>query len=176
MREILLPISDPDLFWTGPGSPLPPHSGPEAVRRHFLERGWPFSEYRSFVTVRNPWARMVSFYEFLRQAVKHEVPDFRAWLSVSVADGAPTMGDYTIDRFVGDGAGGLWVDRVLRLEDLQRELVPYLRSLGVPCSGVPKINETPHPSYVDYYDRPSRELVHRVHAADIDRFGYAFGD
>lgn len=176
VREILVPFSDPELFYTGPDSPLRPHAGPDEVREHFLERGWPFSEYRSFVTVRNPWARLVSFYEFLRQAVRHEVPDFRSWLSMSVTGGAPTMADYTIDRFVGDGAGGLWVDRVLRLEDLDRELVPYLQSLGVRCSSVPRINGTDHGSYVDYYDDEARELVRRVHAVDVERFGYRFGD
>ncbi len=120
------------------------------------------------------------------------LPDFTTWLATVRADGAGGGGDpnqrwrrystYSLEHFVAGPDGRELVDDVLRLEDIDSELRPYLATtfgLGhLTEVDVPTVNRstTADAGYADHYDSPSRELVADRYRRDIGRFGYRFDD
>lgn len=153
------------------------------------------ADYWSFGFVRNPWARMVSWWTMLggvfeRAEAGHpgalaKIERFpEVWL---------TEGEYRHDfeRFILEGteklpkvgrpqvatltARGRLVDFVGRLETFDRDLAVVRERLGLPAvEAVPHVNRSKHGHYRDYYDDATRDQVARVFAADIEAFGYTF--
>ena len=153
------------------------------------------AEYWSFGFVRNPWARMVSYWSMLRsvfanaeagkpQAVKKFEDAPQVWLA---------EGRYRddFDRFILEGlatlpklgrpqvrtlmAGSRLVDFVGRLESFERDLAVVRERLGLPpLEEIPHRNKGHHGDYREYYTDRTREHVATVFADDIEAFGYTF--
>jgi hypothetical protein len=187
--------------------PFYSHIRPVEVRDLFLERGWDFEGYFRFTFVRNPWARLVSLYEMIfhgkplllvGSARSGKVRDvlglhpsprgFRRWLRGTAADGPggggpddqrwQRYGTYTVRAYAGDEQGSLLVSRVIRLEDIDRELTSVLSELRLPGVGpgaIPAINRRKYGSYVSYYDDATAELVAQRYAEDVETYGYVYG-
>jgi hypothetical protein len=153
------------------------------------------ADYWSFGFVRNPWARMVSWWTMLgrvfqdaeaghpgAQAKLRNHPE--VWL---------VEGEYRddFDRFVLEGtdrlpkvgrpqlrtlsAAGRRVDFVGRLETFDRDVAVVRERLGLPpVEAVPHVNRSKHGHYRDYYNDRTREHVARIFAMDVEEFGYEF--
>jgi hypothetical protein len=88
-------------------------------------------------------------------------------------------GSYGIDAYVSDENGKWLVDKVIRLEDIARDLIPVLEQIGLPEAGrltIPRINVRRHADYKRYYDDGSIAWVAENYRDDIARFDYRFGD
>ena len=73
----------------------------------------------------------------------------------------------------------LLVNKVIKLEDIDRELIPTLTKINLPGIEnieIPKVNIRKHQKYIDYYDEESIELVQKLYKYDIEHFNYQFGD
>ena len=127
-----------------------------------------------FGVVRNPWDRMVSLYAFLRERehIQSHI-GFRSWLlakhkrrSRSRKKSVPQS------RWLYDG-GLQIVDAIFRFERLDEILEALSAHLRQPLvfDWYKKIDRG---DYRDYYDGKTRAWVERVHAEDIERFGYEF--
>lgn len=189
VRTMLFPYSDVRIL-IGPRrmsmeSPFHPHMPPKEAKAAFEERGWPFEEYRKFVFVRNPWARLASLYEMIfRRQVK---PSFTPWLHAIKTHGsgggggphatARKYGTYSLGSFVTDDDESVLVDKVIRLEDIHEELIPFLVTLGLPgidALTIPHANARSHPHYSTYYTTKDRRLVAALYAEEIEEYGYRF--
>ena len=168
-------------------NPFYPHMTPRETRDLFRRFGWDFEGYRKFTFVRSPWSRLVSLYEHIRRGVPDLEP-FSSWLETVSPEGAGgggaleqrwrRYGAYSLDSYVSDEGGAWLVDRVIRLEDIDRELLPYLAELGLPISQGERIlhrNDGGITDYTSYYTDESIRLVERLYREDIERFGYRFG-
>lgn len=170
-------------------NPFHPHMRPEEARRVFRELGWDFDGYFKFVFVRNPWARLVSFYEHVRRD-REETRPFDEWIysvrprrvgGVEHRDEPwRSYGDCSIESFIKDSSGGVLVDKVIRLEDIDDALLPFLTALGLPVdenAPIPRKNpgEVRRP-YPEYYKADSAEHVRDLYRYDIVNYGYSFGD
>lgn len=136
----------------------------------------------TFAFVRNPWDAAVSQYHHLRRSASgrthpeaHRVAaskPFDEWLHWHYA--ARPQADWLTAP-----GGELLVDFVGRFERLRRDFAAALDRLGLRAD-LPRHNVgTPHrryAHYTDYYDPASRRLVERIHARDIEMFGYRFED
>ena len=112
--------------------------------RLFYQYGWDWNGYAKFVFVRNPWARLVSLYHHIAQ--KQSPPPFMDWLYTIQPygrggggeryprDSWQRFGTYSIEYFIKDEEGNILVDKVIRLEDINHELLPFLNALKVPIS------------------------------------------
>jgi len=165
-------------------NPFHPHMRPEEARDAFDRFGWDFGRYTRFVCVRNPWARLVSLYHHVGRT--EELPPFPAWLRTVTDRSNETFppwrryGAIPLDRFVRDRRGSVLVDRVIRTEELDRELLPYLRGVGLPIpedAPLPLRNQSgAGRDYPRYYTAETAALVEALFRYDVVNFGYRFGD
>lgn len=163
-----------------------------------------FASYLKFAVVRNPWDRMLSEYNFQRK--KKDSPGneklfavddvgrtrkFREWVEAAFSNPF----HYEPHRWGGEVSevihrwspqvdwisvnGQIAVDRVLRIENLQKEFEEVRQIIGspsgeLPSEGLPCRNWKFHLHYSHYYDDATRKLVGDYYAKDIEAFGYRY--
>lgn len=188
VRALLTPLSDvsPVVFnKRTPQNPFYSHISPLEVRDICTMWQWSFPEYFGFTCVRNPWDRAVSLYAMIRRLDRAFGMSFTEWLGTIETSGRgggghPNLrwrmyGTYSLRSYVSDESGNRLVHAVLRMEDLDHELIPLLRARGIPVEGsVPHINKSEREQYRDYFAPDSRDLVARLYRDDIEEFGYSF--
>lgn len=130
-----------------------------------------------FTLVRNPWDRVVSYYHWLQgQGFDHpavqiakqlEFGDFlhhRLTMSTLIA--------WPYGRYMRT-VDGVERGAFLRLEHLDQDIEPLVEHLGF-CPDMPHENKSERGDYRRYYDNELRDLLGRLCAEDIARFGYEF--
>lgn len=163
-----------------------PHITPREAKPLIEERGWDFAGYRKFTVVRNPWARLVSLYAHIQQDYGLDLP-FADWLRTVEPSGRGGGGEewerwrrygaYSIEHFIKGEAGELLVDEVLRLEDLESTLRPFLASLGLPGVESAELrhrNRRVTADYRTYYTPETAAWVRERYAYDVETYGYEF--
>lgn len=169
-----------------------PRRGRHAPLERILASEPELTAYWSFGFVRNPWARMVSWYAMIE-----------SW-NRRVRSGATPARSLGNDMWRAAGEYSGFEEFVLRgTEELPRVARPQLDYLRAPGHGrevdfigrtehfaeglrvvqerlgmdpVPPVhrNRSSHGHYRDYYTEASRRRVAEVFAEDIDRFGYTY--
>jgi sulfotransferase famil protein len=153
-------------------------------------------EYWSCGFVRNPWARMVSWWsmggevftraeqgreravEHLRANPEHWAPfgeyrhDFRRFVLEGTVDvkrfGTPQLSWLATRR-------GRRVDFIGKVENFVHDVNVVRDRLGLPpAEDHPRKNKSTHGHYSEYYDDETRTRVAEVFADDIEAFGYTF--
>jgi Sulfotransferase family len=156
------------------------------------------ADYWSFGFVRNPWARMVSWWSMVKLVfdnadagvelaiarierfpnVWRREGEFRDDFSAFVLHGpekVPRLGRPQVMSLAGPR--GRTVDFVGRTESFDRDIAIVRERLGLPPIEVaPRINRSPHGHYSEYYDDTTRTRVAELFADDIEAFGYTFDD
>ncbi|HEX3221012.1 MAG TPA: sulfotransferase family 2 domain-containing protein [Nocardioides sp.] len=154
------------------------------------------ADYWSFGFVRNPWARMVSWWSMgndvhqrAREGRPHAVRNVTKRPYVWDAF-RPYLGDFR--KFVLEGTvenarfgqpqmawltkpDGRMLDFVGRVEQYDDDVNVVRERLGLdPLPVQPRKNPSSHGHYSDYYDDETRARVAEVFAPDIEAFGYTF--
>lgn len=166
-----------------------------APYRRLLDAEPDLADYWSFGFVRNPWARMVSWWTMVGKVFANAeaghpgaLAKLRNHPEVWLAEGE-YRDDF--DRFVLEGtetlpkvgrpqlrtlsAAGRRVDFVGRLETFDQDVAVVRERLGLPpVEAVPHVNRSKHGHYRDYYNDTTRARVATVFARDIEAFGYEF--
>ena len=186
---------------TKPGDGINPHWPACKVRAHYFETPQSnFEDYFSFAFVRNPWARLVSWFEYFNREVnKHESgapseggiptgparhPAYAQWKTYSMMDFATWLRRehaqnshrLSYQRYYEDENGKPLLNFIGKTENLQEDFNIVCDKIGIPRQKLPHKNKTKHKHYSTYYDDDTRELVAEKYAKDIERFGYSFGD
>ena len=133
----------------------------------------------AFTLVRNPWDRMVSYYHWLRaQSFNNpavsvaKTNDFAGFL----ADRSTQMSisNWPYANYPTDATGTERCQLFARIEALDTDLDPLWSHLGFRLN-VPHVNKSDRPSdYRFAYTEATTEVVARLCATDISRFGYRF--
>lgn len=147
-----------------------------------------FTEYFKFAFVRNPWDRVVSAYEYLREEGINESD--RRWSEEVLAqfDGfkefvagwlAETGGYGQIHfmpqyEFICLNGTEPRVDHIGRFEQIEEDFDTICRQLGIEASLSNKNKSDRRADYRKYYDRKTRRIVSNAYSEDIDLFGYRF--
>lgn len=132
-----------------------------------------------FSVVRNPWARMVSWYNDTMRN-----PERRNRLGVPVDT---SFADF-LERFDGlwqmrsqlywlvDWDGKIGVHEILFTETLHEQWPAFAGRLGLDPGPLPEVNAAPESyDWREYYDAATRQLVYDRYRDEIDCFGYRFG-
>ncbi|MGL5834100.1 MAG: sulfotransferase family 2 domain-containing protein [Waterburya sp.] len=209
VRKILEPYSDLSSVQyrkKNYENPFYSHISPKEVKQIFEDKGLCYDEYFKFTFVRNPWARLVSLYEMIYftkggKSVNHKLkmllkeaffkkPDFKTWLSTienkGIGGGGQEWerwrryGTYSLDNYIMDEQKNILVDKIIRLEDIDEELIPTLINIGLPINEadikLERVNHRKYKKYTEYYDKESIDYIKSLYKYDIDNFNYKFTD
>lgn len=131
----------------------------------------------TFTFVRNPYDRLVSFYEYSRAArkdpgsIQYGRPDpgtFEEWFE----ENRP----WTQLQYLTDEDGRLMVDFVGRFEHLKRDILEISRRMKMRPLRLPwrKMRSSRRADYPSYYTAGLKKRVEDVYGEEIERFGYRF--
>lgn len=155
-----------------------------------------WDSYYSFGFVRNPWARLVSWYTMIVERpaagqesawwryVRQNSTNFEEFLYRCTdtieerQDGCVVQRSAMrnqIDYFT-DAEGGQAVTFIGRFENLAGDFQVVRGTLGLPALPLWRANPTMRKDYRTYYTADTRRLVAQRFARDIARFDYAFED
>ena len=141
------------------------HASPTLLKPMFGDFGW------SFCCVRNPWDRMVSWYNFFKGQGK---------ISLS-------FNDFMEQSFNGEGSAKYLkpintqmifvrnVDYVVRYENLLEDFKVVQEKTNC-FEPLGHHNSSKRTKYVNYYNNPKNiEIVAEYYAEEIEHFGYKYG-
>jgi hypothetical protein len=123
-----------------------------------------------FCVVRNPWDRLVSFYEYGRQTggrMQTAGLSFREWFVTRLI--TPRLLPYIKVDGVGDP--GM---RCLRFERFDAEFGEYVEGLGLHWRGQVHEKKTRRGDYRTYYTDKMADALYEECREDIEHFGYRF--
>lgn len=137
-----------------------------------------FDTYFKFSIVRNPWARIVSAYNWAGYHKRFSFEDFLTkYFPVSdnyATAAAPLRHVIPQADFLYDDENRCLVDYLGRFETLQDDFIKICDRIGIPGVELPVLNKKIHKPYQEYYTEKSREIVAEKYARDIQLFGYSF--
>ena len=138
----------------------------------------------TFIFVRNPWDRIVSFYEnkFKKKnnnfAKAHKISNsknisFKSFICDFLINDTLTSNKHWCIQsdmsFIGE------INFIGRFENLQKDFHIICDKIGIPRQKMPHKNATKHKHYTEYYDEETKQIVAEKYAKDIEYFGYEFG-
>ena len=163
------------------------HAKARDVRRILGEAVW--SDYFSFAFVRHPYARLVSFYRWKRDALSRAAPDSRIWnwgasqaflrsknFSEFIRDDAflGSLAAQPQAEWVSDDQGRCIVGFVGRYEELAAGIRVVTDRIGIPADDLARDNaSTSDPSPGLFFrDESDYDFVREIHRRDFEMFGY----
>lgn len=138
-------------------------------------------DYFTFGFVRNPWERLVSWYDRINTAgigknmATNNRADFEGFL-MSLAESSandPNFHFNQLDYFT-DKSGVIRTDKIGRFETYEADLKSLLEAFGYHILDIPKLNATHSRDYQSYYTVASEQLIAEICSKDITHFGYKF--
>jgi chondroitin 4-sulfotransferase 11 len=163
------------------------------MRHQFASKGMQgvenWDEYFKFAFVRNPWARLVSWYsmvtkgqkgaEILRQYVRHNSSTFEEFIynctdEIEYAEGVHYSFAYNQLDYVTDKNGNLLVDFIGRFETFEKDVREVFCRVGVALETIPRMNPSAHKHYSAFYTPETEMIVRERFKRDIEYFGYEF--
>jgi len=144
-----------------------------------------YKNYYKFSFTRNPFDRLVSCFSFIysetlfKQFFIHLVGkdkfSFHDFLKAvtSMKDGASHDLWASQSLFLCDSKNKLLVDRVYKLEDLQKSLPDLEQRLGIKLQ-VPHLNASEHHIYQTYFSQNEIDLFSQHYSRDLRNFSYDF--
>ena len=156
------------------------HSAPNNIKNQIGENR--FNSYFKFITVRNPFDRMVSLYwwRFRGQKKRRCFRDFILSSDFKVTPNATVNVFFKFTDWIFI-EGKCILDDYIRYENLENDTK---RILG---KWFDDVDDIVYPTaktgyriskkhYTEYYDDETREIVAEIYAKDIEHFGYEFGE
>lgn len=162
------------------------------LKKIFADKGWDWGSYRKFCVVRNPYDRVVSLYHHNHKMIENKEKRKRPlkyFFLKRIGVTYQTFYEYvnklntlnglatSLENFISDEDGNVLVEDVLMFENLKSDLSRYLNNLGIQIKreDVPHLNSSSRrKNYKNYYDEETRQIIKRLYAYEIERFGYSY--
>jgi hypothetical protein len=140
------------------------------IQDYYKALGKGLSAYKVFITIRNPYDRMVSFYFSPHRGKRHFERDGFVQLIKTI----PTIEEFTsIKKFFGKRE--LFPNiKFLRFEKLDEDFSLLLKELEIKDIELPHFNTSNHEKYKKYYDEETSKIVSDRHKYEISLGNYEF--
>jgi len=160
--------------------PFHHHANARQIKRALRRLDFDWTDFYTFTTIRNPWKRAVSFWNYgeknpasIWRRRRDETGDFATFCTT-------IPHTLAVNKIAGNG-DTLIVNRVMRLEDMARECETIATDLGIRIPrndrGKPALihnNQSREADHRDYFTPETRALIADRSAADIELGGYRF--
>ena len=148
-----------------------------------------FNNYFKFMSVRNPWDRMVSSYwwDTSKKLNRKLSVDFKSYVTQFVAPPLKCQVFPPLNRLAHLKPLLTWAtvdshfiaDDFIRYENLESDTARILKKFGLEMGNMKyptaKANFRENPAhYTEYYDSETRQIIEEGYAGDIKKFGYEF--
>ena len=141
-------------------------------------------DYYQFTFIRNPFARLVSTYSYIRaggmcppdKELRDRLHLTRKTFKQFVLDlNVLESGVHFLPQlsFINVCAASV---NIFRFENLQNDFNIACDKIGIPQQQLLHTNKSDHKHYTEYYDEETKQIVAEKYAKDIEYFGYEFGD
>ena len=147
------------------------HSGPQQIKNVLGDKK--FEEYFKFMTVRNPFDRVVSWYWWREGSWNKPPLSFKEYIFKEKCKGLLPFYDW---MFLN---GMCVIDDVIRFENLYDDTKRILNKwVSLDDFDYPKRKSSSRKSkkhYTEYYDTYTKKFIQEKYKKDIEYFGYEFG-
>jgi hypothetical protein len=159
----------------------PRHVDASTLDRYMQERGLDYDDFLVFTTIRNPWDRLVSLWEYAKQRpdsvwfdAATSSPSLKAFLQTDVVK-LDFVRKFGLHGFTHTRDGRKVVDDVFCVEHYDKGLPLMFRRVGIEFVDKGwRSNPSTRDDYRSYYDDEDREVVAELFKADIEFGGYTF--
>jgi len=193
IRKFLSPISEEKIVVyrrVNDETPFYSHITPLETKLIFDKKGLPFTQYNRLVFIRNTFDRILSLFKMLTRNRDFDKELFNRWVSTIDNKGAGgggndldrwrKYGTYSIYNFINNENGNPLVTKIIRLEDVEKDLIKYLTIIGVPKlitdQSIPFINKSGkiETNILEKYSDKNIDRMLKLYGKEISEFGYGF--
>tara|TARA_R100000655_G_C2960908_1_gene188861 strand:+ start:194 stop:820 length:627 start_codon:yes stop_codon:yes gene_type:complete len=124
-----------------------------------------FDEYKKYISVRNPWERLLSFWKFYNPDDVVSLGDFLVTANTFILK---SQLDYmTID-------GVRVINDFIRFERLQEDFNKFCEDIDIEPILLPHHNSTEHDHYSTYYNEADKGLIEELYEDEIKLLRYRY--
>jgi len=122
-----------------------------------------------FCVVRNPYSRVVSFYNWMKRLSKYKSITFDFFVKTQY-DVGRARGVWGLQRdYIVDSNETALIDKIFRFETMAHDISEYFK---IPLK-FPHLNSGTKDSYVNYYNDTLQEIVYNNLKEDFEYLGYS---
>lgn len=155
----------------------------QLVEDGYVSRSFNDVAYK-FTFVRNPYARAVSLFYYMKRIKKRKVDPTISFLDFYrnfQKNGFEPIGLYNRKGLSQCNPQVKWTentqfDHIGKVETLDSDMAIISKQLGIEYRLVSKSNVTAHPSYTKVYCPESKRLIEELYKEDFQTFEYAYED
>lgn len=126
------------------------------------EPSWKFS------VVRNPYTRMISFYNWTLREKKYQDMTFEDFITNKFNQQRANGAWIPQTDYITDNQGNIIVDKIFYFEDLGDNIREHFQI----SKKFPHLNKATHDSYETYYTPKTKSIVYNHFAKDFNTLGY----
>ena len=143
------------------------HLSAHDIRKIVGEKIW--NSYFKFTIIRNPWDKMVSSYHYNHHKWVPKETTFEDYIKnwgngMQVTRFPPQNAPYINEK----------LDFIGRFETLEEDFLKILDHIGQPKRALPRLNQSQHLNYRNYYSEKTRRIVKHQFATDIKIWGFEY--